>query len=316
MIDVRYYLREYLAGFVLIGLVILMSFLSPFFRSTANFMTVLVQASTYLIIACGMTFAIVCGEFDLSVGATMSLSGLVCIIAEPFIGQVGAIALALLSGILVGLFNGFLIYQIKISSFIVTIGTMNLVKGIALKVSHGKPVISQNSWFNDLGFGSFLSVPNIIWFALVFIMVFHFILSRTRFGRNVYLIGGNKEVSVNSGIKVRFHGHIVFMISGFTAAAAGVLLSSRLNAGSALFGDAAALSVISGVVIGGTSLSGGKGSILKSVVGILIVVLISNALDILKVFSYYQMVFRGCFVVAIIGFDAYSRYKESLRVRR
>jgi ribose transport system permease protein len=155
-----------------------------------------------------------------------------------------------------------------------------------------------------------------IWFALFFILISHFVLSKTRFGRNVYLIGGNREVSTNSGIRVKFHGITVFMISGFTAAAAGVLLASRLNSSSALYGDAAALSVISGVVIGGTSLSGGKGSVLKSVVGILIVTLISNSLDILKVFSYYQMVIRGFVVVAIIGFDAYSRHNASLMVRR
>ncbi len=306
------YIKDNVSLIVLICIIISMSLISPFFRSPENFVTVLIQASTSLVMACGMTFAIISGEFDLSIGSTMALAGLVSIIFEPTLGQFGSILLALVAGLLVGLINGVLINYVRISSFIVTIGTMSFVKGIALKISGGKPIISQNAWFHKIGSGSVFGIPNLIIFSFGLLLISHLVLRRSRFGRNVYLIGGSREVSINSGIKVKLYGTIVFLISSFTAAVGGILLASRLNAGSALYGDTSALTVISGVVIGGTSLSGGKGSIVKSMIGIFIITLISNSLDILKVFSYYQMVIRGLLIIAIISFDAYSRYRTNL----
>ncbi len=296
---------------VLLGAMVLaMSLATPHFLTTSNLLIVLVQTSTYGIMACGMTFAIISGEFDLSIGSVMALCGLISIVLAPLIGQALAIVVALATGCLVGAINGLLVAKLKISSFIVTIGTMGIVKGVALKVSGGAPVISQNAWFNALGHATILHVP---WVGIVWAVVIGasaYCLARTRFGRNIYTIGGNIEVAYNSGVAVDFHRIMAFVICSLTGAVAGVLLASRLNTGSALYGDTAALSVISGVVVGGTSLAGGTGSIAKSMIGTLIFVLITVSLDLLRVYSYYQIAIRGLLLLGIIGMDALLRKRQ------
>ena len=304
-------LRENKMILLLFAIFISMSFASPYFLTGSNMINVLMQTSTYGIMACGMSFVIISAEFDLSIGSTMSLCGLISILLAPITGQFLAIVIALLAGSAIGLANGLLIARAKISSFIVTIGMMSLVKGLALKISGGSPVISQNAWFNALGNSTVAGIPTqiVIFAGVVFISMY--VLSRTRFGRNIYAVGGNMEVAFNSGINVIFQKIAAFVICSFTAAAAGILLASRLNTGSALHGDRAALSVISGVVIGGTSLSGGVGSIFKSIIGILIFTLITNSLDLLRVFSYYQTAIRGALLILIIGIDAYTRNRSA-----
>ncbi len=305
--------KEYKIAIVLFAIIVFMSIASPFFLTRDNLINVLLQASTYGIMACGMSFAIISGEFDLSIGSTMALGGLVSILLAPVIGQLGAILAAIVAGCAVGLINGLLIAKIKISSFIVTIATMGIFKGLALKISGGAPVLSENDWFYLIGNGTILGIPNLILVLILFIAIAQYVLAKTRFGRNVYTIGGNKEVAQNSGIDVETDKMIVFVISAFTAAVAGILLASRLNTGSALHGDSVALFVISGIVIGGTSLAGGIGSAIKSIIGILIFTLISNSLDLLRVFSYYQTTIRGILMIIIIGFDAYTRARSEMK---
>ena len=311
---IKTFFSEYRMILVLAAIFIAISSWSPFFLKANNLINVLVQASTYGIMACGMSFVIISGEFDLSIGSTLSMSGLIAILLEPALGQIPAILVALVAGTLVGVINGLLIAKAKISSFIVTIGTMSIFKGVALKISSGNPIISENPWFGQMGNGAILGAPNLVLVLIIFILVSSFVLYRTRFGRNLYAVGGSMEVARNSGIHVVAHKIIAFAINAFTAAVAGVLLASRLNSGSALYGDNAALSVISGVVIGGTSLSGGVGNIAKSIIGILIFTLITNSLDLLRVFSYYQTAIRGLLLIIIIGMDAYTA-NRALQIR-
>ncbi len=310
MVLAKEFIREQKMTVLLFCMVVIMSIASPSFLLGANIINILVQTSIYGIMACGMTYAIIGAEFDLSVGSIMSLGGLISILLAPVTGQIFAIIIAIAAGCIVGLVNGLLVSWANISSFIVTIGTMGLVKGISLKISGGKPIISGNPWFGYIGSGTFLGIPNLLIFFALAIVISAYCLSRTRFGRNVYTVGGNMEVAHNSGINVIFQKTAIFVISALTAAIAGILLASRLNAGSAIHGDSAALAVISGVVIGGTSLSGGVGSIYKSMIGIIIFTLITNSLDLLGVFSYYQTAIRGVLLVLIIGVGAYSRYAK------
>ncbi|MFD1402663.1 ABC transporter permease [Robinsoniella peoriensis] len=269
----------------------------------------LIQASIYGIMACGMTFAIIGGDFDLSVGSIMALSGLISVLAEPYIGQIFSIMMGILSACLLGLVNGFLIAKCHISSFIATIGTSYIIKGIALKISDGNPIISKNSWYAEIGNGKLFGIPFLILLLIALVLITWYILTSTRFGRNIYTMGGNSEVAHNSGINIAFYKISVFILSGLAAGIAGILNSSKLNTASALHGDNAALSVITGVVIGGTSLIGGVGSIGKSIIGILIFSVITNALDLLGVFSYYQTAIRGILLILIIGLGAWSRAK-------
>lgn len=307
MLNFRKIISEQKPFLVLLAIIIVMSFASSFFFTIDNITNILIQASIYGIMACGMTFAIIGGDFDLSVGSIMALSGLISVLAEPYTGQVFSIIMGILTACLLGLLNGFLIAKCHISSFIATIGTSYMIKGVALKISDGNPISSQNSWYALIGNGKLFGIPFLILILIALVLATWYILTSTRFGRNIYTMGGNAEVAHNSGIHVEFYKISVFILSGFAAGIAGILNSSKLNTASALQGDNAALSVITGVVIGGTSLIGGVGSIGKSIVGILIFSVITNALDLLGVFSYYQTAIRVILLIFIIGMGAWSR---------
>lgn len=309
MLIIKKIIREQKPLIVLLAIIIVMSIASSFFLTIDNITNILIQASIYGIMACGMTFAIIGGDFDLSVGSIMALSGLISVLAEPYIGQIFSIMMGILSACLLGLVNGFLIAKCHISSFIATIGTSYIIKGIALKISDGNPIISKNSWYAEIGNGKLFGIPFLILLLIALVLITWYILTSTRFGRNIYTMGGNSEVAHNSGINIAFYKISVFILSGLAAGIAGILNSSKLNTASALQGDNAALSVITGVVIGGTSLIGGVGSIGKSIIGILIFSVITNALDLLGVFSYYQTAIRGILLILIIGLGAWSRTK-------
>lgn len=313
MTKVIQFLKVQRITILLVLIIVTMSFASPYFLTKATIINILLQTSLFGIMACGMSFAIIGAEFDLSVGSIMSLCGLLSIQLSNYMNQITAIIIAMVIGCFIGLLNGLLVSKGHISSFIVTIGTMGIVKGIALKISGGTPIISDSKWFGLIGSGTLLGIPNLLIIFLLVILISAYCLKRTRFGRNVYTIGGSMEVAHNSGINVNFYKTAIFMISAFTAALAGILLASRLNTGSALLGDNAALSVISGVVIGGTSLSGGVGSIYKSVTGMLVITLITISLDLLGIYSYYQTAIRGLLLVLIIGLGAYEKYQKGAR---
>lgn len=307
---VKEFLTEQKVLLVLLILCTFMGIYTDIFFTKSNIEAVLVQVAIYGITACGMTFAIIGGDFDLSVGSTMALTGLLCVMLEPLIGQIPAILLALLCACAVGAFNGFLIAKCKINSFIVTIGTMYIVKGIALRISDGRPVQSNCPWYQLLGTGKIGGLPIMVLVLVVCVISTAYVLRQTRFGRNVYTIGGNSEVAHNSGINVVKCKIFVFVLCSFFAGIAGILNSAKLNTGSATHGETLALSVITGTVIGGTSLVGGVGGIGKTMVGILIFNVLTNALNILHVYSYYQMVIRGILLVVIIAFEAYQVHRK------
>ena len=311
MVKFKSFIKEEKTLAILILFFILASIFVRGFFSRSNLINVLIQVSIYGITACGMTFAIISGEFDLSVGSTMAITGLLCVVLEPYAGQVGAIILALLVAALIGLCNGILIAKFHISSFIVTIGMQYIVKGIALRISNGKPVASSCPWFQMIGNTTIAGVPAMVIIMLICVLISAYVLRQTRFGRNVYTIGGNREVAHYSGIKVVKDRTIVFVIASVTAGIAGLLNASRLNTGSASHGDNLALSVITGTVIGGTSLSGGVGGMGKTMSGILLLNFLSNALDIVRVYSYYQTAIRGLLLIAIIAMEAEHAYKAN-----
>lgn len=311
MTQLKTFSREYKTLLVLVLLTAVMCAVSPAFAQRQNLMNILSQASIYGIMACGMTFAIISGDFDLSVGSLMALCGLVAVLLQGYLGLWGALLAALTVSAAVGVVNGLLIARCGMSSFIVTIGMGEILKGIALRISSGKPVASGSAAFNEFTAYRLLGIPVLIVLLLVFLLITWYVLHHTHFGRNVYTIGGNKEVAHNSGIRVVSTRLLVFVLCSVCAGVAGVVNASRLNTAAAGYGDSAALSVITGVVIGGTSLSGGVGGIEKSIVGVLLFNVITNSLDQLGVFSYYQTAIRGALLVAIIASGAYARYRET-----
>jgi ribose/xylose/arabinose/galactoside ABC-type transport system permease subunit len=294
---------------LLIVMVVLMTFLNPIFLTSFNIIDILTQISIYGIISCGMTIAIIGGEFDLSVGSVAALSGLITVMLSKHIGVFPAIIVTLIFGILVGLVNGLLVTKAGINSFIVTLAAMTAYFGVALKICDGMPVRTNSEVFTNIGNGTLFNIPYPVFIYLIFIIITHLILTRTRFGRNVFATGGNFEVAKMTGINVGFYKTAIFVVASFTAAVGGVLLAARLGTANPNSAKDAAMYVISAVVIGGTSLSGGKGSALRTVLGIMILGVLANALNLLNVYPYFQDALRGLILVVVVAFDSYFKKK-------
>jgi len=282
------------------------------FNSMYNINSLLIQVATFGIVALGMTFAIIGGEFDLSVGSVYSLTGLLVVGLEPKFGLFSALVFAIGAAIILGLLNGVLVAKAKISAFIVTFGAMIMVKGIALSYSNGRPITSLSAAFNNFGE---MEVGGVSVFFIIFAFFFvicHYALSYTRYGRNIYAIGGNKETAITSGINVDFHKMTIFVLTGFFAGLMGILMAARLNSGSSVVGDGIELKVIAAVVIGGTHLAGGRGSVIRTLLGVFVLALIENIFNLKSdVFSpYFQRVIQGAILVTVVAFDGYNKKKE------
>jgi ribose transport system permease protein len=310
------FLKDEKALVILILFFLFLCFRSEYFLSFNNISNLLMQCAIAGIMSCGMTFAIIGGEFDLSIGSTMSLCGLLNIMLQPYLPVYLIFPLVLAASLIVGFCNGFLIAYMRANAFIITIGTGIMVKGIALTVSDGKPVLGANALLVNFANGRFAGIPNISYIFFLVLLITHYILTRSNFGRNVFAVGGNRNVAAYAGIKVQFYKCSVFMITAFTAAVSGILLSCRLNTGSSIHGDNMPLMVISGVVVGGTSLAGGEGSAFKTLVGILVFGMLDNAMSLMNVYSYYQTAIKGLLVILVVGTDCYARTHNRLKKRR
>jgi ribose/xylose/arabinose/galactoside ABC-type transport system permease subunit len=298
---------DYKVLLILCAMVIPMSLFSPYFLTIPNLINLFSQTAIFGIMAFGMTFAIIGREFDLSVGSIMALCGVTATLLQAFLPLPLLIAAVLSLGSLIGLLNGYLVARQRLNSFIVTLGGMVLYKGVALSLSGGVPIMGTNPAYANIGSGSLLGIPIIVWLFALCLVVSQYLLSSTVFGRNLYATGGDYDVARYAGVKVVRYKQSIFVITGLTSAIAGILISSRLNTGSALHGDSAPITVIASVVIGGTSLAGGQGSALRTVVGLLILGVLDNALNLLNVYSYYQLAIKGIILVAVIGFDSYYK---------
>ena len=306
--------KKRLRGFgILLGLVVIvvvLSIVSDDFLKLSNLINILRQSSMVGIMAVGMTFVLIVGGFDLSVGAIMGLAGALAVALQIRIGLVPALAVALLFGALAGLLNGLLVTKLHVNAFVVTLGTMNIFRGLLLAFLGGQTLISQNSTFGFIGSGYVGPIPiPVLLFALVTI-VSAFALHRTRFGRYIYAVGGNEEAAIYSGIGADVYRTASFGIVGLLSALAGIILASRLQSVAPMAGSGYELDAIAAVVIGGTSISGGEGSIWRTIIGVLVLSVIGNGFNILDVNEYVQLVFKGAIVVAAVAFDAYSKRRE------
>lgn len=295
----------------LIGLILLIavvSILSPSFLSTKNIFNILRQTSVNAIIAAGMTFVILTGGIDLSVGSILAISGAFCgsLLAS---GQsiVVAIIAALLVGAVVGFLNGFIIAKGKLQPFIATLATMTILRGLTLVFTDGKPITLGSSElavnFGKIGGGSILGIPTP---AIIMILIFAicaYILSNTKIGRYTYALGSNEEATKLSGLNTDKIKIWVYTISGILSAIAGIIITSRLYSAGPSAGTGYELDAIAAVVLGGTKLAGGKGKIGATIIGALIIGVLSNALNILDVSSYYQMMVKGVVILIAVLLD-------------
>ncbi|MRX56476.1 ribose ABC transporter permease [Bacillus idriensis] len=302
---IKHFFSEYGVFLALALLVIIISALNPSFLTLDNTMNLLRQVSINAILAIGMTYVILSRGIDLSVGSILAFSG---IIAASFAGADSAnmflaITLGVGSGLLLGLINGFTIAKFKVTPFIVTLGMMAVARGFTFIYSDGQPISNLDTNFLFIGSGQLAGIPFPVWVTIILFVIFNIILYKTPFGRHIYAIGGNEIAAIISGIKVNRAIIGIYGIMGLLAGVAGVILTSRVSAGLPQAGTAYELDAIAAVVIGGTSLMGGRGRLWGSLVGAIIIGVLNNGLDLLGVSSYWQQVIKGCIIVFAVMMD-------------
>lgn len=310
----RFIVRQKAVVAILLMLVTMLFFDTGFYTKY-NILDMLNSAAILEIMAFGVTLTIICGGIDFSVGAMMSLSGIITIILMRSMPLWCAIAISILCGALTGFVNGFLVVQHKTEPMIITLGMGMLLKGIAQQITDAHPVPAMNLKFMKLANGKMIAgVPNLIVIMLVMLVLFHCILRFTSFGRNCYAVGGDYNVAQMSGICAKKVKWTSFVVSGMMAAFCGVLLASRLNTGSSIYGDTTALSVNCGCVVGGTSFGGGIGGIPQTFVGVLVLQMLENCMNMLGINAYVQQVCEGIIILLILWFDCYAKKKKAQAV--
>jgi len=306
-------LREVGIILAFVFLLIVLMILSPnAFAKPVNLVNILKQASINGILAMGMMFVIISGGIDLSVGSIVALTGVVAAsFAHP--GEYPLIIPILLAGAIgatVGLANGASVAFGNIPPFIVTLGTMTIVRGLALIAANGQPVFSVTKEFEAISGGFiFNTVPHLVFYFIIVTLISAFVITRTVFGRRVYTIGGNETAARVSGINVNRVKLAVYTLSGFLAGMAGLLLASRLISGNPTSGQSYELDAIAAVIIGGVSMSGGAGKWYGTVIGALLIAVIGNGLDILNVSSHFQLLIKGSIIIFAVLLDMKSKGK-------
>lgn len=295
------------AFIAIVAVLVLMLFFETNFYTSYNLLEMLNSVAINEIIAAGVTFVILAFACDLSVGGMLSLSGILAIMLMGIMPIVPAILITLAVGVGIGFINGFLVVRLRVEPFIITLGMGMLLKGIAQQLTDAHPISPANRDFMMIANGKLFGViPNLVIVMIVVLFIAHFILRYTAFGRNTYAVGGDWDVAANSGINAVRTKWIAYLISGATAALAGVLLSSKLNSGSSIYGDTTPLFIHCGAVIGGTSLAGGKGGIPQTFIGLLALSILANCMNMLSVTAYAQQIVQGVVIVAILWFDNFA----------
>ena len=301
-------LVQYGIVLVLIVLGIALSFLSDVFLTRDNLIQVLLQAAINMIIAVGMTFVIITAGIDLSVGSTAALAGLVAgTLMVNGIPWPLAVLAALLTGVLIGFINGLLITRLRITPFIVTLGTLSVVRGAALVYSNGRPVYGFPEEFNQAFGGNLGEIPMPVIVAAVVVVAGWFVLKHTRLGEYTYAIGGNAEATRLSGVPVARYTTTIYVICATCAALAGIVLTARLRAAEPIAASGYELNAIAATVMGGTSLFGGEGGVVGTVVGALIISTLLNGLNLLNVQSFYQQIAIGLVIILAVALDRFRQ---------
>lgn len=305
-------IRHY--GGIVCGLVllcVLFTVLSSNFLTLGNLLNIVMQVSIIAILGFGMTYVLLLGDIDLSVGAVMALVGTIAAFAmQHGLHPALAVVVAMVAGLALGLVNGTLTSMLTIPSFIVTVATMGVFRGLAYITSAGVPISIDDDRFAALGNGTFLGIAIPIWILGILLVVNHFVLSKTVFGRKAYLAGGNREAALYSGINVKRLRIVIFMISGLMASIGGVLMTSRLYSAQPNAGLGYELDAIAAAVLGGTSLSGGYGTIAGTLIGALIIGVINNGMNLLSVPYFYQLIVKGVVILVAVCIDVQTKKRH------
>jgi ribose transport system permease protein len=299
--------REYMIFVVTIVLFIVLTFASSAFLTSTNILNLLDQAAPDGLLALALTFVTISGEFDLSVGATMILAGVIAAKLEPSLGVWPCLFVGLVASAFIGFGNGLLVTRARINSFVCTLATGLMIAGLGLVITQGNLLPVSAPAFADLAFNKFLGVKLSIWIFVVFALICGFLLSRTRFGRWVFAVGGNVEAARLSGISTLWVKTAAFTIGGIAAGLAGAILVSRNGEGQAGDGISDVLYAFAAVVVGGTSVAGGRGAVWRTVLGVVFLGMISNGFNLLQINPDYQQIVEGTIILAAVAIDALSR---------
>lgn len=299
----RRLLRDYgsLLGLLLIGAAL--SLLSDRFLTTSNLINVARQVSINAIVAAGMTIVIITGGIDLSVGSTIALAGCAALIVARLLGDVAGMTVGILAAAGVGLLNGALVAWGRVPPFITTLATMTVVRGVALVLTNGEPIVKTDGPYLWLGQASVGPIPVPILLMVVTLVGAHWFLSRTRWGTYVYAVGGNAEAARLSGISLAGIQILVYVLGGALAGLAGLVLAARLSSAQPNTGVGFELDAIAAVVLGGTSLMGGEGTIWGTTVGAFIIGVLNNGFNLMNVSPFYQLIAKGAVIVLAVLVD-------------
>ena len=299
---------------VMIILILILSVISPSFFRGQNLLNIIKQASITGVIGVGMTFVLITGGIDLSVGSVMALSGTMA--ASVAVAEKNMpIALVILVGVglgaLCGLINGIGVSYIGFPPFIMTLGMMTIARGIPLVFTNGTPIFGLSEEFNMIANSRVLGVPSLVIFLVITVLAGHIILSKTVLGRRIYAVGGNEDAARLSGVSTAKVKLFVYVFCGILSGIAGILICSRITSGNGTVAEGYEMNAISAAVIGGVSMTGGSGNVLGMVVGAMILTIIQNSFDIMGVNSFYQNIIKGIIILLAVFLDLRGKKKKN-----
>lgn len=298
---------------VLVVIVVFAALASDRFLSAHNLYNILLQASILSVLAMGMTFVIISGGFDLSVGSTTALAGCAAAAAMLHFGIAAGLVAGLVAGLAAGLINGLLIAGLRLNPFIATMGTMVVLRGFALLYTEGQPIFGEAGLpplFLDYARKSLFGIPLLTWTPIVLFVLLGWALHLSTFGKRLFAVGGNEEAAFLAGIDVTRTRIAAYVIAGVIAGIAGIMLTARLQSGQPTAGEGYELSAIAAVILGGASLRGGQGNLAMTIVGVLIIVILGNALNLLNVNSYWQRIAVGLVILLAAAADQIRRRRK------
>lgn len=294
----------YRSVLILLVICIFATILSPSFLSVTNLFNVFKQITVAGVVGCGMTFVILTGGIDLSVGSILGLSGVLAAgVLESTGNPAFAIALALAVGVLCGAINGFFVSFCEIPPFISTLGMMTLLRGCVLVYTKGSPISIKSDAYKFFGKGAIAGIPVPVIILILLFLLAHYILTQTSYGRSIYAFGGNREAARLSGISTRFTEWMAYTINGLLCGIAGIILTARLGSAQSTSGTGIEMDAIAAVILGGTSLSGGVGFVLPTVVGAMIMGIIDNILTLMNVNPHATNIVKGAVILIAVLVD-------------
>jgi ribose transport system permease protein len=304
----RIALKDYGSLFGLIGIAVVLGLLTNRFFALANLVNIARQVSINAIIAMGMTLVIITGGIDLSVGSLVALCGCTAIITMNAAASDGmGILVGLGIGAGVGCLTGFLVAYCRIPPFIATLAMLTVARGVALVITAGQPIVRFESPYRWLGEGDVLGLPVPVAIMLVILALIYFLLRHTPLGSYIYAAGGNEEAARLSGIKVTRVKGLVYLLSGLCCGISGMILAARLGSAQPNTGEGFELDAIAAVVLGGTSLMGGKGKLWGTIVGVFIIGVLNNGFNLLNVSPFYQLIAKGCVIIFAVLLDQFLK---------